>query len=1219
MRTPVVAVPLRSTIFQPRPSDLRSEFLYGMRTLIASLWLMGFGLSFAQGQSDPTNRFFTIPHTPARPDSLVDVIVEFVEDPYFIAARQQIGISSPDPGQYLARFSQFASDIGQVVPSTLRTTTAPPSHKFYRAFFGSATRLPAGALDAVRRLPYVKKVHPNSPVRAFLDHSVAQVRANAVWSTFGMKGDGVVVGIIDSGVDYLHPALGGGIGPEFKVVGGYDFVNGDDDPMDDEGHGTHVAGIVAADGDGLQGVAPNVRLYAFKVLDAGGNGTMADVIAAIERTVDPNSDGDPSDRLDVVNMSLGSSNGDPDDAASTAVDHATRLGVVFCVAAGNAGHPTPVEGKDGNYYFDGSESIGSPGTARLAITVGAVNDMDQPAAFSSKGPVRVTFGIKPDVVAPGVDITSLALSSGTTDLSGTSMASPHVAGVAALVRSMYPDWTPDQVKSAIVASARDLSIGPMQQGSGRVDAFRAVTVTTMLEPTNLGFGLDDPAVGTWVRSETLTVRNMALQTQSYQVAAAPTPAGVTVTASPASFELDPNGAQSIVVTLSVSNAVVPIVDEDIEIYGGQVVVRGSVDTVHAPWAFVRTSRLLLTFDEPGASFMGASGSAYFISDYFGWMTKSRRISPTVAEVIGAPSGVYDITAFFPHVEGSSRLVVREQVPIGPAGGTLAISSTEALYGVQFQAVDALGLPLQQYGHGMRGLLLSFPTGIWANNLLPPEAAGVYVSSASNRVSFHGVHAVADYSGTGKLFVPQFQDWVGMTGPVTLTNDPASYVRQRMQIVVPPDHPRARIFTELFVMQTDGGTDQGVGNLYLADTADVANGMVSFDAYLSPEVGERYSLATSFHVTYSDLASGAVDVAALYFTARHDSVFSAVEALQDDATYRSADGDTLTINAGPAHLPYHNVFGPGTIQFFVMPRGPVGEFRYRDLTTGTYTIRNAAGEVVDSGSLADSREPLEVPVGVYTSEVIATDYRVGGAKGQTVARHRFDLSQTDPATPVPTLLRVLDERGRSVNVLRHQEAGKLRFGFKVIGFNAGAPPAGVTRAYYRVRPSSTWIELPLQKIGDLPHPGSVFSANVSAATAVDSVGVDLRLTSADANGNTSELLILPAFAVGNWQGGKSTDVESPPVERPGTFALEQNFPNPFNPETLIRYRVAQDGSRVHLAVYDLLGREVAVLVDETRLAGDHAAVWTPNGAPSGVYVYRLTAGGSAQTKRMVLLK
>ena len=192
-----------------------------------------------------------------------------------------------------------------------------------------------------------------------------------MWAQYGVTGLGVRVAIVDTGVAYTHPDLGGCLGATCKVIGGYDFVNNDNNPQDDNGHGTHVAGIVAANGV-VRGIAPDARLLAYKVLNANGDGFSSTVIAGIDAAVDPDGNPATNDGARVINLSLGGY-GDPDDPLSQAVDNATLHGVTVVVAAGNEG---PNE-----------QTIGSPGTARRAITVGASDKTDNPASFSSRGPV----------------------------------------------------------------------------------------------------------------------------------------------------------------------------------------------------------------------------------------------------------------------------------------------------------------------------------------------------------------------------------------------------------------------------------------------------------------------------------------------------------------------------------------------------------------------------------------------------------------------------------------------------------------------------------------------------------------------------------------------------------------------------------------------------------------------------------------------------------------
>src|SRR5262249_22671999 len=203
-----------------------------------------------------------------------------------------------------------------------------------------ATRVPASEVARLRALPGVAAVVPDAPVQAATDVSVPLIGAPDVWdgkdpSGTPARGEGVTVAVLDTGIDYTHPDLGSGFGEGHKVVGGYDFVNDDADPMDDNGHGTHVAGIIAAkaaEPGGVTGVAPEASLLAYKAMDASGQGETSTIIEGLEASVDP---ANPH-RADVVNMSLGGY-GDGLDPLGLAATAATRDGVVVVASAGNSG------------------------------------------------------------------------------------------------------------------------------------------------------------------------------------------------------------------------------------------------------------------------------------------------------------------------------------------------------------------------------------------------------------------------------------------------------------------------------------------------------------------------------------------------------------------------------------------------------------------------------------------------------------------------------------------------------------------------------------------------------------------------------------------------------------------------------------------------------------------------------------------------------------------
>lgn len=450
----------------------------------------------------------------------------------------------------------------------------------------------------------------------------------------GLTGKGVKVGIIDTGLDYEHPDL------RANYKGGYDIIDEDDDPMETKVkqgeptlHGTHVAGIIAANGR-IKGVAPEAEIYAYRALGPGGQGTTEQVLEAIEKAV--------TDQVDVLNLSLGNTVNGPDWPTSLALDRAVDKGVVAVTSSGNSGP---------NMW-----TVGSPGTSSKAISVGAslppveipyitfqnnkekkieltpligsapwklkremdiidvghglvadykdvnakgkivlakrgrstfaekmniankagangvliYNNLDGSfagglldpvdivgasiskedgewlldqmrntkkaaqietqyaqkqdliAPFSSRGPVTETWEVKPDLVAPGVAIQS-TVPKGYLGLNGTSMASPHVAGAAALVLEKHPDWSPEQVKAALMNSTKQLSNEqgslylPHEQGAGRLQVDKALEAKSLVYPSSLTFGTWDKKASQTKRELQVTVENTDDKKQIFHI------------------------------------------------------------------------------------------------------------------------------------------------------------------------------------------------------------------------------------------------------------------------------------------------------------------------------------------------------------------------------------------------------------------------------------------------------------------------------------------------------------------------------------------------------------------------------------------------------------------------------------------------------------------------------------------------------------------------------
>jgi len=380
---------------------------------------------------------------------------------------------------------------------------------------GFAVAVPSARVPRLREMPGVRDVFGSAQYGPQLDQSPGQIGAPALWGPgLDTTGQGIKIGIIDSGIDQSHSFFdpAGYTMPAGFPKGQARFTNAKvivarafpppagsarSSPLPfDLSHGTHVAGIAAGNartrasgGRFVSGVAPSAYLGNYKVFN-GSTANSPEILAAIEAAV--------ADGMNVINFSGGQPEIEPTrDIIALGLDAAAAAGVVPVVAAGN------------DYNDVGAGSVSSPGNSASAITASAVETDGVPgtsihADFSSVGPTSISLRMKPDVAAPGVGVFS-SVPEGWASFSGTSMAAPHVAGAAALLRQRHPTWTPAQVKSALVQSGTDAVdeqsgvVGPQFQGGGVVALERADRPLIFAEPTGVSFGLVRP--GSTVRGE----------------------------------------------------------------------------------------------------------------------------------------------------------------------------------------------------------------------------------------------------------------------------------------------------------------------------------------------------------------------------------------------------------------------------------------------------------------------------------------------------------------------------------------------------------------------------------------------------------------------------------------------------------------------------------------------------------------------------------------------
>lgn len=570
--------------------------------------------------------------------------------------------------------------------------------KIYQtAFHGFSISGKKRKIEKLLREPGVVGGTPLSTYKVTVEESVPFIGGDEVRGLFDMEDDrltgkGVKVGVIDTGIDYTHPDL------RKNYRGGFDLVDADLDPMETLGsqgsatiHGTHVAGIIAANGK-IKGVAPEAEIIAYRALGPGGIGTSEQVIAAIEKAIE--------DKVDIINLSLGNSVNGPDWPTSLALDKAVEAGIVAVTSSGNSGPEV--------------WTVGSPGTSAKAISVGAstppmkvpyikigledkkieltslqgsapwefsreheitfaklgekedianvkekivllergritftekamnaqaagakavliYNNIDgdfsggleleleipvaslskedglwlkrqlekgasivrttyeqkedELASFSSRGPVTATWSIKPDIVAPGVAIDS-TVPEGYLALQGTSMAAPHVAGASAIIKQAHPEWTPEQVKAALMNTAKLLQkengslYPPFEQGTGRIQLNKAVEATTLVYPSSITFGMFDKQQPRTKRQFTMTIDNQSSTIERYTFEQPKSESGVQWQL-PMPFSLEPRQKRKITISADITPSV-----KQAGIHYGYLIFRENGSSINLPYMYV---------------------------------------------------------------------------------------------------------------------------------------------------------------------------------------------------------------------------------------------------------------------------------------------------------------------------------------------------------------------------------------------------------------------------------------------------------------------------------------------------------------------------------------------------------------------------------------------------------------------------------------------------------
>ncbi|MCH8942387.1 MAG: S8 family serine peptidase [Bacteroidetes bacterium] len=1224
----------------------------------------------------------------------VRVIVKFKELPLShimgLGKKQNYSAISSLAAKIDNEHSQFKNDLIKIENDNnkkYRSLNKPAStqiHFEYKtALNGMAITTKRWVVEEIKKLPYVKSVYKDKEVKAYDNISNHVIGADSVWIKLGLTGKNIKIGILDTGIDYLHQDLGGGIGPGFKVLGGFDLINNDNDPMDDNGHGTHVAGIAAANGTSLKGVAPDANLYAFKVLDNTGSGLTSIVIAGIERALDPDQDTNTNDAVNIISMSLGGP-GDPDDPVSQAVDNATSAGVISIIAAGNSG---PLY-----------QTIGSPGNSRTALTVGATDNNDVIADFSSRGPSNNIFGIKPDILAPGVGINSTKMGGGYISYNGTSMATPHVSGAAALILELHPNWTPAMIKSVLMVTAKDIGKDIWTQGNGRLDVYSAAKANTFISPASLSFGFVDLSQSVFTVIDTIKIYNFSSIQKSYSFSLSSNlPTGFNITFDPQSIVVNPNEIKSITVSAIVNNSILPFANIDPPAYTGQVIAMSSLDTLKIPFALLKSPILKINFDEePWVVFIHNRKDKYYFKAY-----------PGTQMSILLPQDTYDLNISYPDVQTH---IFIEDININSLS-IIDIKKNEAKNKIKLQTLDEKGDSVfvnvgdEIFIH-KASKLGTFITGGFSTEKNFSNFSNNYLWEwKANTLGSQPLEKFYSFNG----YLDQ-----GLNSGITQTNNPYNFKHITYNYNLDPgDSAVFPIFartnfndwgifkTFTFFPEAPPLTPPFVQDVYLTPIPYPDFGKVSIFLGLY-DISMIYQYEGSpFHIQQSALLLETPPIIAT------NKDTAEIWFLGDSSAFDKFIGTEFKAKYGPPHwfgklqntesqIILKDARGTSITRLFYYPLNdwtPLPDLRFQ-------LYQNAS--IIDSGKIFDKAGlTMLVPPDKYTLRISSDHYYIQRKKGTATVQLTFDTRLADKNPPVLTSLKIFTNNNIT-DIIKPAESGSVSFS---IEDESGLSSVNL---YYQLQGFAAWNILTVNK--NLNTYTSDLPSNIAIGI------VSLKISATDLSGNILEYKVDPAFffgefsilgspllispennialpdsvenikfiwtsvelaetytiqvsnsksfdslivsvsdlvdtnytypkdllngtlywrviaksqtAIGNWSETFAittiTDINLVENIIPEEFVLHQNYPNPFNPTTSIRYAIPEQ-SFVTLKIYNVLGQEIKTLVDKVLNIGVYEVKFNAGNLASGVYFYRIIAHSTdtkkdfIEAKKLILLR
>ena len=984
---------------------------------------------------------------------------------------------------------KFISDIQTIESSNISNsglksaksiTTVEAQYKI--AINGFAIKTKKWVADKIAELNYVQGIYKNYSYQIDIDKNTELHVANDNQLNIEYTGKGIVVGIMDTGIDYMHPDLGGGIGLEYKVISGKNLIDGGS-PLDNNGHGTHVAGIIAANGK-IKGVAPDAKLVSIKVADENGNSDSNKILQGIEYALNPDNNPLTDDAVDILNISMsGSVDAFGGMSEIPAIDNAIKMGVICISSAGNTGPEY--------------KTVRSPGIIPDVIAVGASDEFDKIAPFSSKGPSPSYLQLKPDISAPGVQVNSTWLNGAYEVKDGTSMAAPYISGACAVILEQHPDWTPEIIKACLMNNAKDIGFDAWSQGAGKMDLQKSLEASLISIPGSISLGLQTES---GIFKDSLYLFNTGNVNVNFEISLSlNSPLGLKADFSPKTGLIKPGEKFKLVFTLDISDIQQNEVKQQNWLpYSGAFNINSGGNTISVNFSFIKHPYLKVI-----------SANSFFYQPII--FNDKGAINPEGIYSISRPDLKVDNSPVFFVENGvynvflcrDNSFLALENIEVNPVN-TISLDDIAIPYSISYQFVDENNNENPMFKRGDFGVFNIFYNDtmlLYSNNLIAPNITNSF-SELSDRFSM--VYRIRNYASNKKVY---YYNGIikELNKSQVISNNPSDLRKLSY------DFSRSK--NDYFEIGQFAGDFKFAAGELLGDSKLTPSFFQ--ELFITPEISEKNKSPEHF---YREAVGSNLDVHSILPDLRfRNGNWEFYFMMDSKKKILSYSNERIINQLGPSH--FYGRFKNESNEMILLTNSDKGygpyfflnQFQDYKTTNYPYQLLDENGGLIHSGNLNWGPEiqinpyylwhfPIALPYpGYYSLSITDTSSIVFEKKSNVYVNSAFNTNKKDKNPPSLTSLNIEVNNVFTDIISSYQSDPKIRF---VIEDDYSLQNVGL---FIKKEEDSTWIEIPtIQE-------DSLFTGNIHNWLPKGFNGyMDLKLFASDSSENFLKQVCSPGF-------------------------------------------------------------------------------------------------------------